>query len=69
MHLSDAHTSLSLLTEKLLAGDRRALSRMITRVEEGRHEFISVIEQLWERRESAAVLGVTGPPGADSVLR
>ncbi len=63
-HLSVEPSSLQPLADSLLAGDRRALSRMITRVEEGRHDVIALIEQMWERRESAAVLGVTGPPGA-----
>jgi len=63
-YLSAEISSLQPLADSLLAGDRRALSRMITRVEEGRHDVIALIEQMWERRESAAVLGVTGPPGA-----
>ncbi|MBJ93838.1 MAG: methylmalonyl Co-A mutase-associated GTPase MeaB [Rickettsiales bacterium] len=62
--MSAAAPSLQPLIDSLLAGDRRALSRAITRIEEGRHDVIAVMEQLWERRQGAAVLGVTGPPGA-----
>lgn len=63
-YLSAEPSSLQSLAESLLAGELRALSRLITRVEEGRHDVIGLIEQLWEHREGASVLGVTGPPGA-----
>ena len=62
--MSAGPSSLQSLAQSLLAGDRRALSRMITRVEEGRRDVVEIIEQMWARREAAAVLGVTGPPGA-----
>jgi len=62
--VSELQASLKPLTDRLLAGDRRALSRLITRIEEGDSDFVPLIEELWERRDDAAVLGVTGPPGA-----
>jgi LAO/AO transport system kinase len=52
------------LADRLLSGDPRALARLITRVEEGREEILSLMDSLWSQRAGARVLGVTGPPGA-----
>jgi len=52
------------LLDRLLLGDLRALSRLVTRVEHGGAEVLAWMEQLWDRRSAARVLGVTGPPGA-----
>lgn len=55
---------MSTLLDRLLTGDLRALSRLVTRIEEGGPQVLAWMEQLWDRRGTARVLGVTGPPGA-----
>jgi LAO/AO transport system kinase len=52
------------LTERLLAGDRTALARLISWAEDGDARFAAAIATLWPRVGRAARLGVTGPPGA-----
>ncbi|MCP4870820.1 MAG: methylmalonyl Co-A mutase-associated GTPase MeaB [Proteobacteria bacterium] len=52
------------LVERLLQGELRALSRLITHTEEGRGDVLATMERLWSHRAGARVLGVTGPPGA-----
>ena len=52
------------LCERLLAGDRRALARLLTLVEDGPPEVHrAVVALLHPRRRGARLLGVTGPPG------
>ena len=52
------------LTDGLLAGDRRALSRIISIVEHGGSDARAVLARLYPHTGRAHVLGVTGPPGA-----
>lgn len=52
------------LTERVLAGDRTALSRLISWAENGDARFAPVIARLWSRVGRASRLGITGPPGA-----
>jgi LAO/AO transport system kinase len=52
------------LTERLLAGERTALARLITWAENGDERFGPAIARLWSRVGRAARVGVTGPPGA-----
>jgi LAO/AO transport system kinase len=52
------------LTERLLAGERTALARLISWAEDGDARFAASIAKLWPRVGRAARLGVTGPPGA-----
>ncbi len=52
------------LVDRLLAGDIRALSRLITRVEDRDADVLGLMERLWSHRGSARIVGVTGPPGA-----
>jgi len=52
------------LRDRLLAGQTRALARLITRVEEGSEDVLPLMDSLWQARAGARVLGVTGPPGA-----
>ncbi|GAP63482.1 LAO/AO transport system kinase [Ardenticatena maritima] len=52
------------LVERLLAGDRRALARAITRVENGGAVGEAILAQLYPRTGQAHIVGVTGPPGA-----
>ena len=52
------------LTERLLAGERSALARLISWAENGDERFEGAIAKLWSRVGRAARVGVTGPPGA-----
>jgi LAO/AO transport system kinase len=52
------------LIERMLAGDRRALARLITRVENRTPELSSIMRAVYPRAHGAYVLGITGPPGA-----
>jgi LAO/AO transport system kinase len=51
------------LTEKLLAGDRRALARGISLVENDDPEGWALVREVYPRTGRAAVVGFTGPPG------
>ena len=52
------------LTEDLLAGSRRALSRSITEVESEYEDAVRIMQELYPHTGKAYVIGVTGPPGA-----
>jgi LAO/AO transport system kinase len=52
------------LVGRMLAGDRLALARLITRVENRAGEVPEIIRAVHSRTGRAYVLGVTGPPGA-----
>ncbi|HWR38836.1 MAG TPA: methylmalonyl Co-A mutase-associated GTPase MeaB [Patescibacteria group bacterium] len=52
------------LTDDLLAGSRRALSRAITEVENEYDDAIQIMQELYPHTGGAYVIGVTGPPGA-----
>jgi LAO/AO transport system kinase len=52
------------LTERLLAGDKRALARAITLVENDDPEGWELVREVYPRTGRAAVLGFTGPPGS-----
>jgi len=53
------------LTDALLDGDRRALARVLTRIEDGSTEVVrEVISRLHPHTGSAELVGVTGAPGA-----
>lgn len=52
------------MLEKMLSGDRLALSRLITRIENRSADLLSLMAQVHERCGKAHVIGVTGPPGA-----
>ncbi len=51
------------LTERLLSGDRRALARAITLVENDDPAGWEVVREVFPHTGRAAVLGFTGPPG------
>jgi len=51
------------LTERLLAGDKRALARAITLVENDDPEGWALVREVYPRTGHAAVVGFTGPPG------
>jgi GTPase len=57
-------TAASSITERFLAGDRFALSRLISWAENGDARCAPALAELWSRVGRAARIGVTGPPGA-----
>ncbi|HRI55863.1 MAG TPA: methylmalonyl Co-A mutase-associated GTPase MeaB [Anaerolineae bacterium] len=52
------------LVENLLAGNRRALARVITLIENDRAEAHDVLAALYRSTGRAHIIGVTGSPGA-----
>jgi LAO/AO transport system kinase len=51
------------LAQRLLDGDRRALARAISLVEDDRPEGWELVKQVYPHTGKAAVVGFTGPPG------
>jgi LAO/AO transport system kinase len=51
------------LAQRLLDGDRRALARAITLVEDDRPEGWELVREVYPHTGRAAVYGFTGPPG------
>lgn len=52
------------LTERVLAGDPRAIARAISLIEDESPEGAALVGRIYERTGRAYVVGVTGPPGA-----
>jgi LAO/AO transport system kinase len=52
------------LAQRLLAGDRRALARAITLVENNDPAGREVVREVYPHTGTAAIVGFTGPPGA-----
>jgi LAO/AO transport system kinase len=52
------------LLSRFAAGDRLALARLITLVENRGADVATVMERLYSRGSHAHVVGITGPPGA-----
>ncbi len=52
------------LAERLLAGDRRALARAITLVQDDDPAGRELVRAVYPRTGNAAIIGFTGPPGA-----
>jgi LAO/AO transport system kinase len=52
------------LAERLVSGDKRALARAISLVENNDPEGWALVREVYPRTGGAAVLGFTGPPGA-----
>ncbi len=52
------------LVERMLAGDRVALAKLITIVENRDPEMREIMSAVYERAGRAYVIGITGPPGA-----
>lgn len=51
------------LAERILSGDRRAVARAISWVENGEANGEQVVANLYSKTGSAKLLGLTGPPG------
>jgi LAO/AO transport system kinase len=52
------------LVDRLLAGDKRAVARLITLIENGEPEAIKAMSILYRHSGDAHIIGITGPPGA-----
>src|SRR3954465_15939037 len=52
------------LAQRLLAGDKRALARGISLVEDDDPEGWALVREVYPHTGSASVVGFTGPPGA-----
>ena len=52
------------LVERMLAGDRLALARLITRVENRTADVADIMRAVHARTGRAYLIGLTGPPGA-----
>ena len=52
------------LAQRLLSGDRRALARAISLVEDDRPEGWKLVREVYPHTGRAAVVGFTGPPGS-----
>lgn len=52
------------LVDRALAGERRALARLVTAVEDDTPEGRRALAELWPRGGQAATTGFTGPPGS-----
>ena len=59
-----AEARLDTLVDRMLAGDRRALAQLITRVENRVPGVPEVMRRIHARTGRAYTVGVTGPPGA-----
>jgi LAO/AO transport system kinase len=51
------------LSERLLAGDKRALARAISLVEDDDPDGWALVRDVYPRTGGAAIIGFTGPPG------
>ncbi len=51
------------LTDRLLAGDKRALARAISLIENGDDGGAELVSAVYPRTGSARIVGFTGPPG------
>lgn len=60
---SQAPADSQTLARRLLAGDRRALARAISLVEDDRPEGWELVREVYPHTGHAAVCGFTGPPG------
>ncbi|HZP43099.1 MAG TPA: methylmalonyl Co-A mutase-associated GTPase MeaB [Candidatus Binatia bacterium] len=57
-------TEATALVDRMLAGDRVALARLMTLVENRAPELPAIMSRIYGRVGRAQVVGVTGPPGA-----
>ena len=62
--MPDAKPTEGGLAERLIAGDKRALARAISLVEDDDPAGWELVRELYPRTGKAAVIGMTGPPGA-----
>ena len=60
----ESRSAVTTLVENLLAGNRRALARVITLIENDRAETHDVLAALYRSTGRAHIIGITGSPGA-----
>jgi LAO/AO transport system kinase len=60
---TNAATGTEPLAERLVAGDKRALARAITLIENGDPAGWDLVREVFPRTGQARVVGLTGPPG------
>ncbi|HEX2728349.1 MAG TPA: methylmalonyl Co-A mutase-associated GTPase MeaB, partial [Rubrobacteraceae bacterium] len=51
------------LVERLLSGDKRALARVISKIEREDEEAPEIIAEIYPKTGDAVTIGFTGPPG------
>ena len=56
-------TTVTELSERLLSGDKRALARAITLIENGDQEGADLVGSVFPQTGGARIVGFTGPPG------
>jgi LAO/AO transport system kinase len=59
-----ATAALTQLSEKMFAGDERALARLMTFVERDGEEVGAILQAIAPKLGNAFTIGITGPPGA-----
>src|SRR5690349_10744834 len=52
------------LVERLLKGEKSALARVISRIENRDPQAVALLNDIFPHQKSAPRIGVTGPPGA-----
>jgi LAO/AO transport system kinase len=52
------------LSEKVLSGDRRAIARAISAVEDGGPDAVDLLKDIFPHTGRALIIGITGSPGA-----
>ena len=62
-HHAAPHATAAELAERLLAGDKRALARAISLVENDDPEGWALVREVYPQTGKAAMVGFTGPPG------
>lgn len=62
--MSQQQNSATELLERLLQGEKRALGRVLSLIEDETEAGRELLDRLYERTGSAVRLGVTGPPGS-----
>jgi LAO/AO transport system kinase len=62
--MSPPRTDTASLVERMLGGDRLALARLITQIENRTDAVPAIMKAVYPRAHGAYVVGVTGPPGA-----
>src|SRR5688572_21408023 len=61
--MSESVSAESSLAERVVAGDKRALARAITLVENGEPAGWGLVREVFPRTGRARIVGMTGPPG------
>jgi GTPase len=63
-HSDSRRPDATALVARMLSGDRLALARLITQVENRTAAVPEIMKAVHARSQAAAVVGITGPPGA-----